>query len=103
MFVSIVSAGLALTLSFAISDKASRLGPAVAARFLERGAVIPPTDAALTAEELAQWLREPKQASSRWLCALRPPMGSRLSAGAGDLSRERLRRTGRWPVSARMD
>jgi len=57
--LSILSAALALTLSFLIADKASQFGFAVAIRFLERGDVIPPGDQPLTAENLDRWRSDP--------------------------------------------
>jgi hypothetical protein len=62
--LAILSATLALSLSFLIADKASRLGFAVAIRFLERGDVIPPGNLPLTAENLDRWRSEPANRAS---------------------------------------
>jgi hypothetical protein len=62
--IAIFAAAFALFLSFAIAQEASRFGPAVALRFLERGDVIPPSNADLTAFNLATWARDENNAAS---------------------------------------
>jgi hypothetical protein len=57
--LALLSAALALFLSFAISNKASKFGLAVATRFLERGSVVPPGNLPLTAETLDRWRSDP--------------------------------------------
>ena len=57
--LALFSATMALLLSFFIANKASKLGFAVAVRFLERGSVIPPGNLPLTAETLERWRSDP--------------------------------------------
>jgi hypothetical protein len=54
-----LSAAMTLLLSFLIANQASKLGFAVAIRFLERGDVIPPDNLPLTAENLDRWRSDP--------------------------------------------
>jgi hypothetical protein len=59
MIVPVISAGIALALSFAISAQGAKFGPAVAARFLERGNTIPLSNDPISAEALARWSNDP--------------------------------------------
>jgi hypothetical protein len=62
--IAIFAATVALLVSFLIAQQASRFGPAVAQRFLERGDVIPPGNAPLNAANLAAWVHDPDNAAS---------------------------------------
>ena len=57
--LALLSAAVALLLSFLIANQASQFGFAVAVRFLERGSVIPPDNDPLTAENLDRWRSDP--------------------------------------------
>lgn len=94
VFASIVFGGLALALSFVVSSKAGEFGPAVAARFLERGGTIRPGDRPLTATELQSWISDPKHRDQvkGYVRAVLPldvlfliSMGSFLALGSSDL------------------
>jgi hypothetical protein len=62
MILVVLSAATALALSFAIADRALKFGPAVSARFLERGNAIPPSNVEVTASNVAEWLSDPQNA-----------------------------------------
>jgi hypothetical protein len=59
MRFAIALATIALILSFKLSDDASRLGQAVAQRFLERGDSIPPDTSPITKDSLKAWAVNP--------------------------------------------
>jgi hypothetical protein len=61
--IAILAAAITIFLSFAIAQEASKFGPAVAQRFLERGDVIP-LQGALDAVNLSAWVRNENNAAS---------------------------------------
>jgi hypothetical protein len=65
MILVVLSAAVALALSFVIADRALKFGPAVGARFLERGNAIPPSNVKVTASNLAEWCEDLQNAMAK--------------------------------------
>jgi len=90
----LILAGVAFALSFAIPDRALRFGPAVVARFLERGDTIPPDGTPLSATSLELWLEQNASAAKGYVRVVLPLdvgfllcFGTFLAAGSHELAK----------------